>query len=387
MPKKSIKDTNLKYKRIFLRVDYNVPIVKRQVVDDFRIKQTIPTIKYLLDSNVKKIYIGSHLGRPHGIKSEALSSKPVYNILKEILSDIKIGFGTIGEELPDNKIVLLENLRFHAAEEKYDAQLPGHREYRNWFMAYCDLVVMDAFGCLHRDETSITRTGLPVVSGLLVEKELKIANELLNGGIDLVILGGAKISDKLRLIKTLLERKVKKIFLGGGMCFTVLSNFFEKDVGRSLHEENMKAEITSMYEKAKEVGAKIILPVDYLVIDNESKISSNIMNNEKAVDIGPKSIKVIEDLIKESDTIFWNGPPGKFEDDISSEGTKILIKMLQEHVKMGKRCVAGGGDTASAISMFGFPSEFTYVSTGGGSFLRVLEGGELPGLDAIENIK
>ncbi|KAL0265811.1 UNVERIFIED_CONTAM: hypothetical protein PYX00_011526 [Menopon gallinae] len=362
----SISDVDLRGKRVFLRADFNVPILDGVIQDDYKIKVTLPTIQHLLNAGVSKLVIGSHLGRPKGRHLEELSLHPVVCYLNTYVS-ARFVLKSIGEAVTHD-FALAENLRFH--REEVDG-------YGDLFVRHFDLVVVDAFGCIHRKAMSIVGTGLPCVMGLLMKKEIEVA-ERLGSGIDLCILGGSKVGDKLRLISQLKKRS-KHVWIVGAMCFTILKDGYMKSIGSSRYEENAPVrEIIG--------GKPLSLPVDFVVKENGTcRAVNEIQQGQVGVDIGEKTLELLEKDIFASKTIFWNGPPGIFEEQESSKGTMELVRMLMRFCDGGGVCIVGGGDTASAVRKFGDYCALTHVSTGGGSLMTLLEGGSLPGVDAIEN--
>lgn len=364
--KKSIFDVDLRGKRVFLRADFNVPVADGEIQDDYKIKATVPTIQHIMNAGASKLVIGSHLGRPKGKHLKELSLHPVVCYLNSHVS-AKFVLKSL-EEAVKQDFALAENLRFYREEDD---------GYGDLFASNFDLVVVDAFGSIHRRAMSIVGTGLPCVMGLLMKKEIEIARKL-EGGVDLCILGGAKVGDKLKLISRL-KKKSKKVWIVGAMCFTVLKDGYKKSIGDSRYEENAPVgEIMSEQPPS--------LPVDFVVKkDGTCSTVDDIQNGQVGVDIGEKTLRLIEKDVLSSRTVFWNGPPGIFEEKESSRGTEELVKVLSRFCSSGGVCIVGGGDTASAVRKFGCYDAFTHVSTGGGSFMTLLEGGCLPGMDAIEN--
>lgn len=365
--KKSIFDVDLKGKRVFLRADFNVPIMDGVIQDDYKIKATIPTIQHIVDAGSSKLVIGSHLGRPKGMFLEKLSLYPILCYLNSHLST-KFVFKSL-EEAVKQDFALAENLRFHSEEDD---------GYGDLFANNFDLVVVDAFGCIHRRAMSIVETGLPCVMGLLMKKEIEVAR-MLEKGVDLCILGGAKVRDKLKLISRL-RKKSKQVWIVGAMCFTIMKDGYMKEIGDSKYEENAPVD-EIMREKPPS------LPVDFVVKKDDTCMTvDEIQEGQVGVDIGEKTLALVERDVFSSRTLFWNGPPGIFEEKESSRGTEKLVKILSRFCRNGGVCIVGGGDTASAVKKFGCYDAFTHVSTGGGSFMTLLEGGCLPGIDAIDNV-
>lgn len=383
---KTIRDIDLEGKRVFLRVDFNVPISGSTLTDDFKIVSALPTIRLLLSKKPKSVIIGSHLGRPDGKRSEAFSLRPVYNVLKRVFRE-ELGLELIFCEL--DKIgtsdlwVFLENLRFNQAEES-DEDPECVAEYRRFFTENADIAIVDAFGCLHRECGSIQRTGLPSYAGLLVEKELRLAKHLLQSKIDLIILGGKKVSSKIGLISSLGGR-TRNLFIVGALAFPFLKYKLGKEIGTSPVDGNAKKDVKSVCEIENELGMNISLPVDFVALHKDQAfVTEAIPQDGVGLDIGPKTIKMLEEKISCANTIFWNGPPGVFEKKEFSKGTEALVQILGSLNKQGKHCFCGGGETASAVGKFGSHDKFAHVSTGGGALMQLLSGNPLPGLGFLE---
>ncbi|KAM0673025.1 hypothetical protein GVAV_003516 [Gurleya vavrai] len=382
--KKSIKDIDLTDKRVFLRADFNVPISSQHITDDYRILQTLPTIDYILSQNIKSLIIASHLGRPDGVYDFQYSLEPVFLYLKKYFQakNLDLKFRAIYEDF-DEKFVFLENLRF-CKEEIYDV---NREKLEYYFESVCDLIVNDAFGIVHRETGCINRSKMPVFSGLLLQKELDFASDLISSekDFDLIILGGKKVKDKIKLLKGFIK-KAKNIYICGGMCFIFLK-VQGKRIGNFFCEEELEKEAKEILELAKNEGTKIHFPVDFVCIKkDEIKMFEDIEDEFECFDIGNKSIYDLNKLVSESKKIFWNGPVGMFEAIEFSNGTKQLVESLCIATKNKSITIVGGGDTASAVSKFGDRKLFTHVSTGGGSLLSLIEGKELPGIKVIEDI-
>ncbi len=395
MPKKTIKDVDVSNKRVLVRVDFNVPITKDgKVLDEFRILGVLPTINYLREHNAKVILM-SHLGRPKGF-DESLKMDPVKDALEKLggfkvykLNDC-VGpevESFINESLKPKEVVLLENLRFHKGEEDNDP------EFAKQLASLGDIFVNDAFATAHRVAAStvgITQY-LPSVAGLLMEKEINTLTKILENPDKpyVAILGGAKVSDKIGLIKNLIS-KVDKILIGGGMCFTFLKAL-GYETGMSLCEVDKLDVAKSLLEEAKKKGVKIVLPVD-VVGASEVKESGyagtfdieEMPSNLIGVDIGPKTVKLFENEISSAKTLVWNGPLGVFEIEKFSEGTYELAKFIGG--LKGVTTVVGGGETVAAFRKFNLQDSITHLSTGGGAFLEFLEGKVLPAVDALEDL-
>ena len=394
--KKTLKDLNVDGKRVLVRVDYNVPISSEtgEISDDTRIVASLDTIKYLLDHNAKVILM-SHLGRPKNGAEKKFSLEPVAKKLSELLGkDVlflqsdKVVDEKVKEacnNLANGDIVLLENTRFRAEETK------NGDEFAKELASLADLYVNDAFGTSHRAHASNVGVSKHLESalGFLVEKEVSIIGKALDNPERpfIAILGGAKVSDKIGVIDNLLD-KVDGILVGGGMAWTFLkSEGYE--VGKSLVENDKLDLAKELLKKATEKGVKFFLPIDAVVAeemteDSPSKVISinDFTPEEKAFDIGPRTVSVFVEEIKKSKTVVWNGPMGVFEIKQFANGTFDIAKALSE---VDATTIIGGGDSASAIEKSGYKNKVTHVSTGGGASLEFLEGKTLPGIDAISN--
>jgi len=388
----TLEDVDVTGKRVFVRVDYNVPLDEHgNIVDDVRIRETIPTINYLIDRNAK-IILASHLGRPKGERNPKYSLYPVAKRLERLLEkDVRFLPDCIGKDVEDTvksmkegQVVLLENLRFHKGEEENDP------EFAKALASLADIYVIDAFGTCHRKHASmygIKDYVQPVVMGFLLERELKYFEKALVNPQRPVVafIGGSKVSSKLGVITHLLE-KVDKIFIGGAMAFTFLKAQ-GYDVGSSLVEEDMFSEANSVIEKAKELGVKFYLPVDFLcgqAVSEQTPVIEvpwqEIPKGWLGLDIGHASVTLIREILKDAQTIIWNGPMGVFEIDKFKYGTFSLAHAIAESPALS---IAGGGDTDYAIHKAGVVDNISYISTGGGAFLKLLEGKQLPCLEAI----
>ena len=394
--KKTLKDLNVDGKKVLVRVDYNVPISSEtgEISDDTRIVASLDTIKYLLDHNAKVILM-SHLGRPKNGPEKKFSLEPVAKKLSELIGkDVKfLQSDTVVDEkvkeackrLENGDIVLLENTRFSTEETK------NGDEFAKELASLADLYVNDAFGTSHRAHASNVGVSKHLESalGFLVEKEVNIMGKALENPERpfIAILGGAKVSDKIGVIDNLLE-KVDGILVGGGMAWTFLkSEGYE--VGKSLVENDKLDLAKELLKKATEKGVKFFLPIDAVVAeemteDSPSKVISinDFTPEEKAFDIGPRTVSVFVEEIKKSKTVVWNGPMGVFEIKQFANGTFDIAKALSE---VDATTIIGGGDSASAIEKSGYKNKVTHVSTGGGASLEFLEGKTLPGIDAISD--
>lgn len=397
MAKKTINDIDLKNKKVIVRVDFNVPLNEQcEITNDKRIVAAMPTIQYLLDQNCAVILM-SHLGRPKGTVVPTMSLKPVAAYLKKLLptTNVYMAPDCIGDavvkqagELKNKEILLLENVRFHPEEEKNDDG------FAKSLASLADVFVQDAFGTVHRAHAStvgITKY-LAGVSGLLVEKELKYLGEALDNPHRpfLAILGGAKVSDKIKVIENLLTR-VDTLMIGGAMAYTFLKAQ-GINVGKSLVENDSLALASSLIEKAKQKKVTLLLPVDHVIADafdvnanaNTTKDAA-IPDGWRGMDIGPNTITLYRDAILKSKTIINNGPMGVFEMDRFAQGTIAVATAMADATKAGAITVVGGGDSASAVKKAGVAKNITHVSTGGGASLEFLEGNGLPGIDVLQD--
>ena len=393
--KKTICDFNLENKTVIIRVDFNVPIVNGKITDDNRIVEAIPTIKYLIDNGAAVILM-SHLGRPDGKFMPEFSLKPVAKRLEQLMkTKVLMADDVVGEsakklasELKSGDILLIENLRFEAGEEEND------EEFTKKLAGLADIYVNDAFGTAHRKHASTYGLAkyLPSAVGFLIEKELRIIVDTINNPKRpfVGILGGAKVADKLSIVNSLLD-KVDTLIIGGGMSYTFQkSQGFE--IGNSLLDETKLEDVKLMMQKAKDKKVNLLLPIDYVVAKSIDDVASkkvvedcNIPDGYMGVDIGPKTIKLYTDAIKNAKTVIWNGPMGVFEQDEFAVGTNKVAVALTE-IKNGTTII-GGGDSASAIINMGLQDKITHISTGGGASLKLFEGKELPGVAAIADRK
>ncbi|MCX6013756.1 MAG: phosphoglycerate kinase [Chloroflexi bacterium] len=390
MEKQTIRDIDVKGKRILVRVDFNVPMDEKTgaITDDTRIRAVLPTIKYLID-NKAKVILCSHLGDPGGKVDEKLRLAPVAKRLSE-LTNIKVKYthdcvglevSTIAKELEQGEILLLENLRFNPGETRNDSK------FAQELASLADIFVNDAFGTSHRSHASVVGVAayLPAVAGFLVEKEVNMLGKVLLKPSRPVtaIMGGAKVSDKIKLISKLLEM-VDNVLIGGGMAATFIKSM-NYGIGKSLVENDRITTAKELIEKAKIKGCKLVLPVDVTVGDSFSPDAtakvvaiSAIPDNSLIMDIGPKTISLFEDIISKSNTVIWNGPMGVFEYKKFSTGTSEIADKLS----MSKATtIIGGGSTAEVVESMGLASKMTHVSTGGGASLKFIEEGTLPGMD------
>ena len=393
MNKKTIKDIDLKNKKVLVRCDFNVPMDEnKNITDNTRIVAALPTIKYLLENNCA-IILCSHLGRPKGEVKPEFSLKPVAKELSKLLDkEIIMANDVIGEDakskaenLQPGQIMLLENVRFHREETDNDP------EFSKQLASMAEICVNDAFGAAHRAHASTAGVAqyLPAVSGFLIEKELQFLGNALNNPERpfVAIMGGAKVSDKIGVIDSLLE-KVDTLIIGGGMAYT----FFKAqgyEVGDSICELDKLDLAKDLMKKAEEKGVKLMLPVDTKIgkefkPDTESKTVAwtEIPEGWEGFDIGEKSIKMFEEEIKKAKTVVWNGPLGLFEFDQFAIGTNSIAKVLSE---IDATTIIGGGDSAAAVRKAGLEDTMTHISTGGGASLEFLEGKKLPGIECLQD--
>ena len=392
--KLTIRDVNIKNKRVFIRVDFNVPINSElNITDDTRIRSALPTINYAIDEGAK-IILASHLGRPKGKKNPALTLATVVKRLQRLLNkDVMFLDDCIGPEvdkvinnMEPGDVVLLENLRFYPGEEGKDD------EFAKQLAALADVYVNDAFGTSHRSHSSvvgITKYVRPAVAGFLVKKEIEyVEGVMANPARPFVaILGGAKVSGKLGMIENL-GKKVDKVIIGGGMAFTFLKAM-GYEVGNSLVEPEMLEISIQIYKSARQRGIKFYLPVDCVVAPDLEPGSQTMIvpvqeipKDWKALDIGPASVKLFTEAIANARTILWNGPMGVFEIDAFSRGTFAVAHAVAESYAL---TIVGGGDTANAVDKARESENMSFISTGGGAVLQMLEGKPLPGIMALDD--
>jgi 3-phosphoglycerate kinase len=391
MNKKSIKDIDVKGKRVLMRVDFNVPLDKQQnITDDNRIRAALPTINYILENNAKLILM-SHLGRPKGEVKPEYSLKPAAEALSRLIGKpVKMLGDCVGEEVRDavsrmsgGDVVMLENLRFHKQETDND------QAFSKELASFGDVFVNDAFGTCHRAHASTEGVThyLESVSGLLVEKEIEYFQKVITNPDKpfVFLLGGAKVADKIPVIENMMD-KANTIIIGGAMAYTFMK-VKNIDIGSSRVEQEMIDTAIAILQKAKTKGVEIVLPIDHVVTDNiEAASNIKITDGESidksfmGVDIGPKSINLFMEEIKTAKTIVWNGPVGIFENDRFAGGTKALAYAIAESDAVS---VIGGGDTAAAVAKFNVADKMSHISTGGGASLEYLEGKALPGVAAL----
>lgn len=394
--KKTLKDLDVKGKKVLVRVDFNVPFSKennKEITDDSRIVAALPTIKYLLEHNAKVILM-SHLGRPKGEPKPEFSLAPVAERLAELLKGTNVKFLDSDvvvddnvkaevEKLKEGEVALLQNTRYRKEETKNDP------EFAKELASLADLYVNDAFGTSHRAHASNVGVSalLPSALGFLVQKEVEIMGKAISNPERpfVAILGGAKVSDKIGVIENLLNI-VDRILIGGGMAYTFLKAQ-GKEIGKSLLEEDKIDLALELLKKAEEKGVELVLPMDYAITDEfsadaKAEFADEIPADKESLDIGPKTIELFVSKIQDAKTVVWNGPMGVFEFEEFARGTNAIAKALTE---IDAITIVGGGDSALAVEKAGFKDKITHVSTGGGASLELLEGKVLPGIDAVED--
>ena len=420
MNKLSIKDLDLSGKRVFIRVDFNVPIKDGKVDDDTRIRAAIPTINYATEHGARVI-LASHLGRPKGQRVDKYSLAPVHAKLRELLSTpaeevvtaspigaavttsaIEFAHDCIGDEvqkmteqMKDGDVLLLENLRFHPEEEKNDD------EFAKQLASLCDgLYVNDAFGAAHRAHAStagITRHVDQAAAGLLMEKELEYLGRVITNPDHpfVAILGGAKVSDKIPVINALIDRKVDKLLIGGAMAYTFLkAEGFT--VGKSLVENEMLDTARQIEARCKDVGVDLLLPTDHQVVDSYEPIKGDKVMaktipveftnaGHAGMDIGIECVSNFASALADAKTIIWNGPMGVFEEPPFDQGTIEIARAVADAADRGAVVIVGGGDSVAAVTRAGVANRITHISTGGGATLEFLAGDELPGVAALSD--
>jgi len=436
MSKKTIRDVDISGKRVFIRVDFNVPVKDGKIEDDTRILGALPTISYAIEHGAKVI-LASHLGRPLKEKKKAeekglqfdetkFSLRPVYEYLRTLpdlqdnssvgnepvttsddgtalgRADVKNDRGffvedSVGDQvetavnrLQPGQVLLLENLRFHPEEEKNDL------DFAKQLALFCDVYVNDAFGTAHRAHAStegITHFVTECVAGLLMEKELEFLGKALENPERpfVAILGGAKVSDKIPVIESLIERKVDKLLIGGAMAYT----FFKANgltVGKSLVEDAMMPKALEISKMADEAGISLILPTDHQVVDSYDPIHSRkaipiefTNTGLVGLDIGPETIELFRNELHGAKTIVWNGPMGMFEEKPFDDGTVAIARAVAEATDVGATSIVGGGDSVAAVNQAGLSDRISHISTGGGATLEFLAGEVLPGVAALSD--
>jgi phosphoglycerate kinase len=392
MNKKSVRDVDVAGKRVFVRVDFNVPLENGKITDDTRIRETLPTIRHLLERGARVI-LASHLGRPKGKVVEELRLTPVAERLSELLgkpvqkADEAVGDAVKAKAaaLRDGDVLLLENVRFYPGEEANDPELAKA------FAELADLYVNDAFGAAHRAHASTEGIArhLPAVAGLLMEKEITVLGRALNNPDRplTAIVGGAKVKDKIDVIDKMIEI-ADNILIGGGLVYTFLKAQ-GKEIGKSLVDETKLEAALGFIEKAKKLGKNFMLPVDFVVADRFAPDASTrvvgpdeIPADWEGVDIGPKTAAAYADVIRASKMVVWNGPMGVFEMEPFAGGTRAVAQACAE---TSAYTIIGGGDSAAAVEKFGVADRMDHISTGGGASLEFMEGKVLPGVAALND--
>lgn len=410
--KLSVKDLDVAGKRVFIRVDFNVPLDGKTITNNQRIVAALPTIKYVEEHKPKYIVLASHLGRPNGERNDKYSLAPVATELEKLLGQ-KVTFlnDCVGPEVTkavenakDGEIFLLENLRYHIEEEgsskdkdgkKVKADPEAVKKFRQELTSLADVYINDAFGTAHRAHSSMVGLEVPQrAAGFLMSKELEYFAKALENPERpfLAILGGAKVSDKIQLIDNLLD-KVDMLIVGGGMAFTFKKILNKMLIGDSLFDEAGAKNVEHLVEKAKKNNVELILPVDFVTadkFDKDAKTSSatdaeGIPDNWMGLDCGPKSVELFQQAVAKAKTIVWNGPPGVFEFEKFANGTKSLLDAAVKSAENGNIVIIGGGDTATVAKKYGVVEKLSHVSTGGGASLELLEGKDLPGVVALSN--
>lgn len=392
MDKKSIRDIDVKGKKVFVRVDFNVPLENGAITDDTRIRETLPTIRFLIEKGAKVI-LASHLGRPKGQVVEEMRLTPVAARLSELLgkpvakADEAVGEAVQAKAsaLNEGDVLLLENVRFYEGEEKNDPELAKA------FASLADIFVNDAFGAAHRAHASTEGIAhfLPAVSGLLMEKELDVLGKALNNPERpfTAIVGGSKVKDKIDVINKMIEI-ADNILIGGGLSYTFLKAQGH-EIGLSLCDDSKLDLVLEFIEKAKKLGKNFLLPVDIVVSEDfKAAVNSEIVGqggipaNKEGVDIGPKTRELYAEVIKNSKLVVWNGPMGVFEVDDFAHGTRAVAQACAE---TSGYTVIGGGDSAAAVEKFRLADKMDHISTGGGASLEFMEGKALPGVVALND--
>ncbi|KAL3448728.1 phosphoglycerate kinase [Aspergillus insuetus] len=415
--KLSITDVDLKDKRVLIRVDFNVPLDKKDnttITNPQRIVGALPTIKYAIEQGAKAVILMSHLGRPDGKANPKYSLKPVVPKLKELLGrDVIFTEDCVGKEVEETvnkasggQVILLENLRFHAEEEGSSKDAEGNKvkadkakveEFRKGLTALGDVYINDAFGTAHRGHSSMVGVDLPEkASGFLVKKELEYFAKALENPQRpfLAILGGSKVSDKIQLIDNLLP-KIDSLIITGGMAFTFKKTLNGVNIGGSLFDQAGSEIVGDIIEKAKKNNVKVILPVDYVTgskFGDDAEVGyatdeKGIPDGWLGLDVGEKTVETYKEVIAESKTILWNGPAGVFEIEKFASGTKATLDATIAAAKEGSIVIIGGGDTATVAAKYGAEDKLSHVSTGGGASLELLEGKTLPGVAALSEKK
>jgi phosphoglycerate kinase len=392
MAVKTVKDIDLKKKKVLIRVDFNVPLKEGKITDDTRIQAALPTLKYILEQDGSSLIIMSHLGRPKGERKPEFSLEPIVGRLSELLgTKVILAKDCIGPEveqaageLKSGEVLLLENVRYYKEETKNDP------EFAKKLAKVGDVYINDAFGTAHRAHASTEGVSkhLPSAAGFLIEKEVKFFEMILENPQKpfVAIIGGAKVSSKIGVLESLLT-KATSLIIGGGMAYTFLK-VQGYSVGNSLVEEDYIDTAKSLLKKAEESGVEILLPKDHLVASEFSENAKaeivdgiDIPNGKIGMDVGAKTLETLTDRLNNAKTIVWNGPMGVFEFEEFNKGTIEVAKLVAE---CSGTTVVGGGDSVAAVNKFGYSDKIDHVSTGGGASLEFLEGKTLPGIAALK---
>jgi len=401
MSKLSIKELSLHNQRVFIRVDFNVPIKDGQVEDDTRIRAAMPTIRYATEHGAR-VVLASHLGRPKGQRVEKYTLAPVAAHLSTLIQQpVQFADECVGgiasakvDALKDGEVLLLENLRFHAEEEKND------EGFAQQLAALCDVYVNDAFGAAHRAHAStagMTKFVKQAAAGLLMEKELEYLGRVISNPEHpfAAILGGAKVSDKIPVINALIDRKVDKLLIGGAMAYTFLkAQGFT--VGKSLVENDKLETALQIKQRCEEMGVDLLLPTDHQVVDSYEPVKGSEIvaktipieftnAGHAGMDIGIETVMHFSNALKDAKTIIWNGPMGVFEEPPFDQGTIGIARAVAEAADRGAIVIVGGGDSVAAVTQAGVADRITHISTGGGATLEFLAGKELPGVAALSD--
>ncbi|KAG0655817.1 phosphoglycerate kinase [Maudiozyma exigua] len=411
--KLSVKDLDLEGKRVFIRVDFNVPLDGKKITSNQRIVAALPTIKYVLEHKPRYVVLASHLGRPNGERNDKYSLAPVAQELQTLLGKpVTFLNDCVGPEVDaavkasaPGSVILLENLRYHIEEEgskkvdgkKVKASPEAVAKFRHELSSLADVYVNDAFGTAHRAHSSMVGFDLPQrAAGFLLTKELQYFGKALENPERpfLAILGGAKVADKIQLIENLLD-KVDSIIIGGGMAFTFKKVIEGTEIGDSIFDKAGAEIVPKLVAKAKAKNVQVVLPVDFVIADAFSADANTKIVTDKegipagwqGLDSGPESRKLFAATVAKAKTIVWNGPPGVFEFEKFAAGTKSLLDEVVKACQGGATVIIGGGDTATVAKKYGATDKISHVSTGGGASLELLEGKELPGVAFLSEKK
>ena len=395
MSKLFVTDLDVRGKRVLVRADFNVPLQDGEITDDRRIMECLPTVEWLMENGARTILM-SHLGRPGGQRAEEFSLQPVAQHLGQLLRrEVPLAEDCVGPQaqarlqgLADGGVLLLENLRFHAGETSNDP------EFAEGLASLAEIYVNDAFGTSHRSHASITGVAERLdecAMGFLLKKEL----DLLSGALQepsrpfVAVMGGSKVSGKIKVIENLLD-KVDQLIIGGGMSYTIFKAM-GREIGKSLLEETCIEDANRILQRAETLGPdRLVLPLDILTadaFDNDANTTAcpagEIPPELEGLDIGPQTIELYSDIVRKAGTVIWNGPMGVFEMPTFAKGTNAVASAMAEATVQGATTIVGGGDSAAAVKAAGLSDAVSHVSTGGGASLKFLEGGELPGVSAL----